>query len=284
MLKFRLISGLTMGATLLAALFFLPAEGALFVLLFINALALREFYQLLDAARIPNFNRFGVWGGSILLAVTWYEYRHGIEGASHDPELLTLFLMSASIFMRQFGPTRSERPLETMAGTLMGLIYIAFMLNFFVRLLMAWGPMGSRILVFYTILVVKCTDIGAYFTGRAFGRRRIFPTLSPNKTWEGFVGGIAFALAASFAVWFLAEGCLGPLCFTALDALLLGLLLALTGVVGDLFESLLKRAAGVKDSGGMIRGMGGVLDVIDSLLPAAPVVYFYARFFLQPLP
>ena len=119
------------------------------------------------------------------------------------------------------------------------------------------------------ILVVKSSDIGAYFTGHAIGRHKLIPWLSPGKTWEGFFGGMALAAGVGSAV-----GVWGGL--PAIDlrtGLSLGAVMGIVGPFGDLLESALKRGAGMKDSGRIIPGMGGLFDVLDSLLLAGPVAW-----------
>jgi phosphatidate cytidylyltransferase len=119
------------------------------------------------------------------------------------------------------------------------------------------------------ILVVKSSDIGAYFTGHAIGRHKLIPWLSPGKTWEGFVGGVALAAGVGAAL-----GAWGALPAITLQAgVALGLVMGFVGPFGDLLESALKRGAGMKDSGRIIPGMGGLFDVLDSLLMAGPVAW-----------
>ena len=139
----------------------------------------------------------------------------------------------------------------------------------------------GRMLIIYLGFVVKMGDVGAYFAGRAFGRHKLLPRISPKKTWEGLFGGIAASVITSLVFFLCAGGRLGVVAMSWCDALLLGALLPVVGGVGDMFESLLKRAAGAKDSGTIIPGMGGILDVLDSLLFGAPVLYAYARLFLS---
>jgi phosphatidate cytidylyltransferase len=140
-------------------------------------------------------------------------------------------------------------------------------------------------LIIYLILVVKASDIGAYLVGSTCGRHKLFPRVSPGKTWEGLAGGLATGVLMSvlFCAW-LRLGPVDPhttaaghLVIGPVDAWVLGFLLSAIGVLGDLIESLLKRSAGLKDSGNHVPGMGGVLDVLDSLLFAAPALYFYLR-------
>ena len=164
------------------------------------------------------------------------------------------------------------------------------MLNFITRLAFNWSVVTSRVevaesgrlLILYLIIVVKCTDIGAYTVGRLVGQHKLCPRISPGKTIEGFFGGIAFALAASLLFCHFTGYRFGSeISLRFHDAVILGVLLAVAGTVGDLFESLLKRAANTKDSSTVIPGMGGVLDVIDSLLFGAPVLYAYVKVVLQ---
>jgi phosphatidate cytidylyltransferase len=141
------------------------------------------------------------------------------------------------------------------------------------------GQDGVAVLVF-SIFLVKITDVGAYFSGRLLGRHKMIPWLSPKKTWEGLVGGIVLALLCAVAGggWLRAAGALpgaGGLVAAPWDLLILGGLMAAFSVAGDLCGSLLKRDADAKDSGRLLPGMGGMLDVLDSPLLAAPVAWFF---------
>jgi phosphatidate cytidylyltransferase len=279
----RLISGFLLGSGFLAT-FLWANEGAAFLALsLLLLLGLREFYSLLDAARIPNFRILGTLAGMGLLIGAWADSRGWNASRGISWQTLALFAGVFSVFLRQFYQGGNARPLETMAGTLMGWLYIAFLLTFFVHVLFAWdGGMSGRWLLLYMVAVVKSTDIGAYFVGSRLGRHKLFPRISPAKSWEGCLGGMAIALMLSVAVRALAGDHLGTVPFRWCDALILPPLLSVAGILGDLMESLLKRSAGVKDSGTLIRGMGGLLDVLDSLLPATPILYYYAIFFMKP--
>ncbi|MDB6147734.1 MAG: hypothetical protein JWO45_1398, partial [Spartobacteria bacterium] len=131
----------------------------------------------------------------------------------------------------------------------------------------------------YLIAVTKFSDMGAYLTGMAIGRHPLIPHISPKKTWEGFVGALAFALLASIGLFKLMPGHLSVLTWT--HAVVLGLLLGFAAVIGDLAESIVKRSTGVKDSGGLLPGIGGALDLIDSLLFTAPLLFFYLRLVIR---
>lgn len=280
MLRDRLKSGVLLGGALISAVFFLPIEWVLPVLLLIAFLGLIEFYALLDASQIPHFKVIGVLGGLTLITASWFALRTGAVWRN-EVEVVVLFATTALILLRQIFCPHSDRPWDSMASTLFGVIYVAFLFNFILKLLVGWGPgVHGKMLILYLVLVVKLTDVGAFFIGCAIGRHKLIPRVSPKKTWEGLAGGLLSGLAASLLFVHFGHGRVGPFDFTFTDAIVLGLLLPVAGVMGDLIESVLKRAAGVKDSGTFIHGMGGVLDVIDSLLFTAPFLYIYTRFFI----
>jgi phosphatidate cytidylyltransferase len=131
----------------------------------------------------------------------------------------------------------------------------------------------NRLALAATIFVPKFGDVGAYFTGRLIGKHKMAPRISPNKTWEGFAGGMAFATLTAIVINHIDDT---PL-FPAGDgvAALFGLIVGVAGVLGDLFESLIKRRAHAKDASASVPGFGGVLDVVDSVLFAAPVAYIF---------
>ena len=182
---------------------------------------------------------------------------------------------------------RPEKGLERFTVALASFWYAAVLLGFLVKLALrfdsfAWG----RALLVYGLFVVKMNDVGAYFIGMRFGRNgpRLIPEISPAKSVAGLFGGYAFALATSLlfagaaALW--NDGRIGAVPLSTGHAVALGLLLPTAGTLGDLAESLLKRSAGIKDSASHIPGIGGILDMLDSPLFAAPVLYLYAeRFF-----
>ncbi len=285
MLAKRIASGLTMGAAYLLATFYAPPAGVVVAAGLLGAVGLLEFYSLLDAARLPNFKLLGTLIGVGWIVAAWMKITCWVGNPRcPDWDLLAINLGFFAVFVRQFRQARNPRPLETMAGTLMGLLYVAFPIGFLVRLVLGWGGVRGRWLLLFLIVVVKFTDIGAFFIGSWLGRHKLIPRVSPAKTWEGCIGGVLTAVAAGFLVRALLGGDLGAVRLSAMHTLLLSLLLSVAGILGDLAESLLKRAAGVKDSATYIAGMGGMLDVFDSILPALPLLYFYAKLFLPPLP
>ena len=156
-------------------------------------------------------------------------------------------------------------------------MYVPWLLNFIQKINFFPGVDG-KFYVLYFILVTKFSDTGAYAVGSLIGRHKMIPRISPGKTWEGFGGAIFLSTAASLVfAHFFGDKMAG---MNWLHAMVLGVLLGLTAVIGDLIESLFKREAGVKDSGGLFPGIGGILDLLDSLLFNAPIMYLYLRHIL----
>jgi len=287
----RIMSGTLIVASLILAANHMPSLGGWLLLVAISAMTQLEFYRLLNLPGIPVFRWLGVLVGTGMITSTYVTLGLPADQAMDAQawEHLVLCLGVVAICFRQFPQRNNTQPLATVACTLLGVFYVAYLFNYITRLVYTWDygafdtPVGDtgRGLVLYLVVVVKSSDIGAFFIGSAIGKHKLFPRLSPKKTWEGLVGGLAFAMIASLTYAHVTGGSIGVLQIRMADAVILGLLLPLVGIAGDLFESLLKRASGSKDSGTTVPGMGGLLDVLDSLLFGAPVLYFYARFILS---
>jgi phosphatidate cytidylyltransferase len=290
LLKRRIISGCLIGAALVLSAHYMPAFGILLLLVGVSSFAQLEFYAMLRAAGVPVFRIVGTVCGAALIAATFFTMvgEYGDVAAAYKWEHFVLVASLIAVFVRQFPQKHNDNPLETIACTLLGIWYVPYLFNFFTRLVFACdgGAQGlavsktGRLLALYLVVVVKCGDIGAYFMGTLLGRHKLFPRVSPGKTWEGLGGGIACAVIASVGFSLADGGRLGAATLHVGHAVVLGCLLAGVGVVGDMFESLLKRAVGAKDSSSAIPGMGGLLDVMDSLLFGAPALYVYTKAFL----
>ena len=173
-----------------------------------------------------------------------------------------------------------------LALTALAILYVGGLIGAMVQLrLLGGGPWGSdgrwgMLARVSLIAVVKMSDIGQYAVGRLIGRHKMAPAVSPGKTWEGAVGGLTFAMVAA---WYLPWGSgngaapgTAPMSISiARSATIFAIAVAIAGMLGDLAESMLKRDAGVKDSSTWMPGFGGVLDLLDSLLGAAPVAYLF---------
>lgn len=158
-----------------------------------------------------------------------------------------------------------------LALTMLAVAYLGLLPCFFVMIrFLPEAPVTTAVMLALVIFVPKCNDIGAFFTGTFLGRHKMTPTLSPKKTWEGFAGGMLAGAAAAAGLSFAA-----PVFGSVVEAVAFGLAVGLAGVLGDLAESLVKRDCGTKDASKSIPGFGGVLDVTDSVLFAAPVAYLW---------
>ncbi|MCL5096452.1 MAG: phosphatidate cytidylyltransferase [Candidatus Omnitrophica bacterium] len=277
----RLLSSIVLWAILISALFsrnlivanyfFLAAMMAL------AGVGLWEFYRLVERSGLVCFRVWGILFGLLLMASTFF-YLSGdwakSPGKANDFETSLLILFVLGLCVLQFMSSRTKLGIVAISTTLFGLMYVPWLLNFIQKI--AFFPhVNGRYYVLYFVLVTKFSDTGAYVVGSIFGKHKMIPRISPGKTWEGFVGAI---LTATIASVLFAGGAASHL--SGMDwrhAVILGALLGATAVVGDLVESQFKRQAGVKDSGRIFPGMGGMLDLLDSLLFNAPLMYLYLR-------
>src|ERR1700756_2863760 len=244
-------------------------------------IGLLEFYRMLDHKGLPNFKVTGMICGVVMLAGSFYYFAKMGPAGSYDFEVAVLLFFLLTMFTRQmFARLRHDEPLQTMAYTLFGLLYVLWLFNFTTKILYLTPRSDTRLIMgqfycLYLIAVTKFSDMGAYLTGSVIGRHPLIPHISPKKTWEGFFGAMGFSLLASLALFKLMPGHLSALNWT--HATILGLLLGFAAVIGDLAESIIKRSTGVKDSGRLLPGIGGALDLVDSLLFTAPLLFFYLR-------
>ncbi len=276
--RWRLVSSIVLWGVMLAVVFWLPPTALYIFVNVVIARALWEFYLICDVKGLPSFKVWGVVGAVALVSGSWFFFRRrDVLTLSYDFDILILLIFALGVFVRQFPQKLNPQGIETMAVTLFGLLYVAWLGNFITRINFA-NPNG-RYFVMLLVVVTKFTDIGAYLTGSAIGRHKMIPRISPQKTWEGTAGGIAFAVGGAFLARWLMPGEMASL--TATHAVVIGLLLGAAAVIGDLAESLIKREAGVKDSSHWLPGHGGALDLIDSLLFTAPLLYVYMRLVLR---
>ncbi|MBD3380266.1 MAG: hypothetical protein GF408_07385 [Candidatus Omnitrophica bacterium] len=232
------------------------------------AVAQFEFFRMVENRKIFVYKYFGTFVGSLVPVVIYIG--SGLPDLKHLEPLL-IVIASLLALVLQFVRTDNERDhLVSMAVTLFSLFYIAWFFSFFVRLRAL--PDGSN-LVAFLIIVTKSTDIGAYLIGRKFGKTELIPRISPKKTKEGTVGGVLLSVMLAVLV---GRGLTG---FSVGHLIVLGVILASLGQTGDLAESLIKRDCGMKDAGKVLAGIGGFLDLMDSLLFTAPVFYFYVKTF-----
>ncbi len=247
----------------------------------LGLISLWEFYGMLDHKGLPNFKVTAMVCGTIMLCGSFYYFSKVGPAQSYDFEMTVLLGFLLTVFTRQmFESLRDDAPLRTMAYTLFGLLYVLWLYNFITKIVYVvprspTGAVTGQFYVLYLIAITKFSDMGAYLTGSVIGKHQMVPHISPKKTWEGFAGALFFSLLASLGLYAIMPGHLAVLNWT--HATVLGLLLGFAAVVGDLAESIIKRSTGVKDSGNFLPGIGGVLDLIDSLLFTAPLLFVYLR-------
>ena len=251
----------------------------------VGMIALWEFYGMLDHRGLPNFKITAMICGAAMLVGSFYYFSHYGPARSYDYEMAVLLFFLLTVITRQmFDGLRDDAPLRTMAYTLFGLLYVLWLYNFITKIVYVTprtpsGAVTGQFYVFYCIAITKFSDMGAYLTGSLIGRHPLVPHISPKKTWEGFFGALAFSLLASVGLFKLIPTQLSVL--TLAHSIVLGLLLGFAAVIGDLAESIIKRSTGVKDSGNMLPGIGGALDLVDSLLFTAPLLFFYLRLVIR---
>lgn len=292
----RTITALATAAALVALFLYCPLRMLPAIIVALSALVQLEFYQM--AAKYHPVSRFGIALGTVFLALS-----AALSGAALFERCLAVAAMALAPFMFGFAvyvmcrTTKYENPIGTIASTLFGFFYVPFLLSFFLRFVQLGTDGGIFAMpetrtglytLFAFLAITKLSDMGGFAFGMAFGRHKMCPAVSPKKSWEGFVGSLlgsslmalVFRQVAIKHDW--AVDCpfwdhlgLG-------GAVLLGCVIATLGTLGDLVESRFKRECGVKDSATfMPAGMGGFLDMFDSVLfiPALayPLVMFFSR-------
>jgi phosphatidate cytidylyltransferase len=230
------------------------------------AFALASFWELSRLSSKLEWKLLAV--GYPLTGLLVTAFYPGFPGFQETGIAIVLVVGTAAVFGREPG----RETLGAVAATAFAILYAGGLLGTVVGLRMTGPEEIGRMWLLFLLAVVMVGDAGAFFVGRTFGKTPLAPVLSPKKTVEGLLGGIAFSVAAAVV---LRSFALPQLALATTAGL--GLTMALVGVVGDLFESLLKRSVGIKDTSSLIPGHGGVLDRIDSLLFAAPLLFLYLR-------
>ena len=244
--------------------------GSVVLFALVSVLALREFVTLSPTSRADH--RALAWAffvvipvQYVLVGVQWY-------GLFSIMIPVYVFLLLAT---RMVLAGETEGFLERAATVQWGLMACVYCVSYAPALLLLdidGYDAGSGKLLLFLVVVVQASDVLQFVWGKLLGRRRIAPTVSPNKTWEGFAGGVACATLLGTGLWWATP-------FNPLQAAAMSVLIALAGFAGGLVMSAIKRDRGVKDYGGLLPGHGGVLDRIDSLLFAAPIFFHVTRFF-----
>ena len=281
-------------AVLIPAVLYVITLGGLPYLITVIAIVLlgqHEIYELLrDKGAHPSVT-FGLIAGGALPVVAF------VGNESHVTAILTATLLAAMVL--ELRRQRINEAMASISGTFFGVVYVGWLLSHAVALRQfdsaAFGHYGAAarqqlglnpdsgiFFMMYTLVVVVACDAGAYFAGRAYGRRKLAPVISPGKSVEGAIGGVlagvlfGYVVKGGFDIFW-------PHMSASLEwsaAIGFAVILSIVGIIGDLVESLLKRDAQVKDAGRLLPGMGGVLDRIDSPLLAIPVMYYMMLFYV----
>jgi phosphatidate cytidylyltransferase len=247
--------------------------GSILLFSLISFLALREFVTL--APTRPGDHRALFWCFFVVTPLQYYLI--WIEWYGLFSILIPVYV-SIFLAIRTALAGDTERFLERTATNQWGLMICVYFVSYVPALLLlripAYENQNAK-LMFFLVLVVQLSDVLQYVWGKSIGKRRIAPSISPNKTWEGLVGGIVCATAVGGAIWWVTP-------FAPGVAALMALVITIMGFAGGLIMSAIKRDRGVKDYGALIEGHGGVLDRIDSLCFAAPVFFHLTRYFYTP--
>lgn len=221
---------------------------------------LYEYFTMLEKKGINIYKYFGIGMGIIIPLSIMFRFE-----PTKSWELLFIVLALLFILLMQFKRRDSSGVIVDISTTLFGILYVSWFFSFMIKIRYLDGGFGFLVAL---LLIVKLGDIGAYLIGSRWGKRPLLPHISPKKTVEGSIGGLLFSVLGALAST-------SFLPFGYAQLVMAGLGLGILGQLGDLSESLLKRDCRIKDSSGILPGMGGVLDQIDSLLFTAPVFYFY---------
>lgn len=270
----RLITAVIVLPFLIASIL-IPWLWWLFILLAAAAmvLGLWEFYLLAKKLQLKPDPAAGYLAGAAIVTIA-------VQRDAAVYVLLVQFVIIVLIAGTLIASTLRGAPFEKMIGsvgsTILGVLYIPFLGSHLIAIRTGFDPTLSAHLLSFFFLVLMGSDAGAYYTGRALGKHKLAPSISPGKTWEGVVGGIlaALAMGALAHFWFFREL---PLKFI----LPLAVVMTVLGIFGDLAESALKRGAGAKDAANLLPGHGGLLDRLDSLLFNAPLIYYFASFYFH---
>lgn len=273
MLRTRILIGtvlvLAISGILIGDSYFLPhAPFLMMAILILGWSGTREFWHMLPVADRPHAALLAVLVPLILLS-NWTNAFFVLKSWPMMPVFGTFtFAFMTVIVFEMLNYTVDGGATRRIAYSVLIFIYLGLMPSFLVQL--RWFARDSGLAITAAIFIPKVCDIFALLTGMAFGKHPMTPTLSPKKTWEGFAGGMIAAMITAIVIHTVSPTLLG----TYYLATLFGIIVGLAGVIGDLAESLFKRDCHTKDASATVPGFGGILDVIDSIIYAAPVAYF----------
>ena len=255
----RFISATILGIVTIFCIIYYPLCGLLTCLLIV--IGLYEFFYMVEKKGVRLFKPLGLLVGALIPITIYFRFSAG-EGWQFLFIVIALFML----FLLELRKKDAHQPILSISATVFGVIYISWCFSFVIRIRqLSEGAM----LVGFLILVTKSSDIGAYLWGKKFGRTPLIQRISPKKSLEGSMGGFFTSLGVGIIFSLFIQS------INFWEKFFLVVILAIVAQLGDLFESLIKRDCRVKDSGKLLPGMGGILDVMDSLIFTAPTFYLY---------
>ncbi|HTF80371.1 MAG TPA: phosphatidate cytidylyltransferase [Cytophagales bacterium] len=269
-LQQRTISGL-IGAALMISLIVINAYTFLFLSTALALASLHEFNHLISTKTDARPNKFMAMLISFFAIQISFLVEIGI--LSNKYYFLSVPLI-ATIFTAELY-RKSAHPFQNIAFTVLSLVFTIIPFLFFLKIAFFAHAQYSWRIVLGLFCILWASDIGAYISGKSFGRHKLFPSVSPGKTWEGALGGALFSIAAAFLIGSYWKD------LSLLQWLGTSVIIVVFGMYGDLVESGLKRSIQIKDSGTMIPGHGGFLDRFDGLYLSLPIIYSYLQFFIK---
>lgn len=277
-MRVRVFSFLALWTLVLTLVFFKFVTGTIILISCLGLFAQWEFYKMQERKGYKLFKKAGIFCGVLLFSISYFHLKKNIGDASMWASLELFIILSIIIgaMTRQVFEQDQSQSVATIAITLFGFFYVPYLFNFVLKILFWRGTDLGFFLIVYFVAVTKLTDAGAYFFGSLIGKHKMSPRISPKKTWEGFLGGIIVAVISSIL---LIKAFSLELIIPGHFPWILGAVLGIISVVGDLGESVIKRDSHSKDSGCLIPGIGGSLDLIDSILFTAPIFYTYLTVF-----
>lgn len=233
---------------------------------------LYEFFHMIKRKGIPIYSYFGIFIGFCIPFSIYYHFE-----LTRNWEFLFILLAFLTVLLFQFARKENANAIVGLSTTMFGVFYVSWLFSFLIRVRYLLPGFEGIKLMSFIIILTKAGDIGALLVGSVWGKHPLFPRVSPNKSIEGSLGSFCFSIAAAVACYpLLPEGM-----FPVWKVAMMGAFFGGMGQLGDICESLIKRDCNIKDSGKFLPGLGGVLDIIDSLLFSVPLFYLYMSSMLK---
>lgn len=267
----RLLSTLLLWTVVIISVTYTP-EAAVWLIAIVSAGTQWELYTLMEKMGRKPFKSLGTSLGTLMIIAPYYANKL-IEQPIPGLQASIIAVTIVAICLRILVHREVEQRIETLGSTLIGIIYVPFMLTFLARMLtLTPDAREGLMLILWLVVVAKFCDVGALVFGKMFGKHKMSPNTSPGKTWEGAIGGCLTSVGLGYLFVMLASDAF-PAFLTPIWGAVFALPIAALSIVSDLVESMIKRAAKEKDSGRFIPGIGGAFDLSDSLILTSPTAF-----------